>query len=315
MADSEHQVSSELPPGVGEAAVAESTAAESAETQSVPDAALSATPLATLPTAEAETASAATGAASAAPDTEPAGAAEPAGGGEAAVAGGMNPPTTTTPETSGGGPRKPILAGAAIAGAVLVAVPLLLVAGKSEPPAGGSAVAAEAAATLLEDGAQGQKPGEFVPAPPAPTKGTATPRATSGAAAPTSGEESSPTRREAASPTRREVQNRRPVSRAAAPKKRVSAPKALGTGRDATFRAGSKLCVNEAWTSYDGRTVLRMQADRNLVLYRDGGAVWAAPERSDGGTARSCSRMGTSYSSTRISGRSGRPGSGGGPLI
>ena len=118
MADSGHPVSSELPPGVGEAAaaetaVAESTAAESAETQSVPDAALSATPLATLPTAEAETDSAATGAASAAPVTEPAGAAEPAGGGQAAAAGGINPPTTTTPETSGGGPRKPILAGTA----------------------------------------------------------------------------------------------------------------------------------------------------------------------------------------------------------
>lgn len=51
----------------------------------------------------------------------------------------------------------------------------------------------------------------------------------------------------------------------------------MGTGRDATFRAGSKLCVNQAWTSHDGRTVLRLQGDRNFVLYRDGSAVWAAP--------------------------------------
>jgi len=46
---------------------------------------------------------------------------------------------------------------------------------------------------------------------------------------------------------------------------------------DAQFPAGSELGLNDAWTSGNGRTVLRLQEDRNLVLYKDGGAAWQAP--------------------------------------
>lgn len=43
------------------------------------------------------------------------------------------------------------------------------------------------------------------------------------------------------------------------------------------FPAGSELGLNDAWTSDNERTVLRLQEDRNLVLYKDGGAAWQAP--------------------------------------
>jgi hypothetical protein len=46
---------------------------------------------------------------------------------------------------------------------------------------------------------------------------------------------------------------------------------------DANFPAGSTLHLNQAWTSGSGRTALRLQADRNLVLYKDGRAAFQAP--------------------------------------
>jgi hypothetical protein len=46
---------------------------------------------------------------------------------------------------------------------------------------------------------------------------------------------------------------------------------------NANFPAGSTLHLNEAWTSGSGRTALRLQADRNLVLYKDGHAAFQAP--------------------------------------
>ena len=275
MAHSERRASSEAPPE-GVTAAAEPAPAQSV---SAPSAKGAAAPRTAGP--EAETAPAATGAVSAVPDEESspaARAAEPDGSGEVAAAGGVSPPTVTSTESSGGGPSKPILAGAAIAGALLVAVPLMLVAGRSDPASHGSAVAAEAAATMLQDGTEVQNPGEFVPAPPAPTQSQAATRAKSQAGVPTAGAHgsTSPTRRQIASPGGEAVQKKRPLPKTETSKKHASVP-AMGTGRDATFLAGSKLCVNQAWTSYDGRTVLRLQADRNLVLYRDGSAVWAAP--------------------------------------
>ena len=38
---------------------------------------------------------------------------------------------------------------------------------------------------------------------------------------------------------------------------------------DSTFPAGAELQLNVGWISGNGRTILRLQQDRNLVLYRD----------------------------------------------
>lgn len=45
---------------------------------------------------------------------------------------------------------------------------------------------------------------------------------------------------------------------------------------DAQFPKGTKICRNQALTSGNGRTVLRVQEDGNFVLYKDGQAVWQA---------------------------------------
>lgn len=42
------------------------------------------------------------------------------------------------------------------------------------------------------------------------------------------------------------------------------------------YPAGSKLLINQAWCNSTGRTILRLQEDRNLVLYKDGNPVWQA---------------------------------------
>ncbi|MGP4001754.1 hypothetical protein [Streptomyces sp. 8N706] len=46
---------------------------------------------------------------------------------------------------------------------------------------------------------------------------------------------------------------------------------------DTFVYASSTLRRNQAWTSGNGRTVLRLQSDGNLVLYKDGRAAWQAP--------------------------------------
>ncbi|MFB0626710.1 hypothetical protein [Streptomyces sp. AB3(2024)] len=53
---------------------------------------------------------------------------------------------------------------------------------------------------------------------------------------------------------------------------------AASTARsDAHFYGGATLHKNQAWTSGNGRTVLRVQSDGNFVLYKDGKAAWQAP--------------------------------------
>ena len=47
---------------------------------------------------------------------------------------------------------------------------------------------------------------------------------------------------------------------------------------DSIWRAESILSpVNVGWTSGNGRAILRLQEDRNLVLYKDNKAVFRAP--------------------------------------
>ena len=46
---------------------------------------------------------------------------------------------------------------------------------------------------------------------------------------------------------------------------------------DSIFPAGSELQVNIAWVSGNGRAILRLQQDRNLVLYKDNQPVFQAP--------------------------------------
>jgi hypothetical protein len=45
---------------------------------------------------------------------------------------------------------------------------------------------------------------------------------------------------------------------------------------DTHLPAGSELELDDFWTSGNARTVLRLQEDRNLVLYKDERAVWEA---------------------------------------
>ncbi|MFD7548833.1 hypothetical protein ACFV0R_18715 [Streptomyces sp. NPDC059578] len=46
---------------------------------------------------------------------------------------------------------------------------------------------------------------------------------------------------------------------------------------DTIIRPRATICKNQAWTSGNGRAVLRLQEDGNFVLYKDGRAAWQAP--------------------------------------
>ncbi|MFJ4771340.1 hypothetical protein ACIP88_19890 [Streptomyces uncialis] len=46
---------------------------------------------------------------------------------------------------------------------------------------------------------------------------------------------------------------------------------------DNIIRPRATICKNQAWTSGNGRAVLRLQQDGNFVLYKDGRAAWQAP--------------------------------------
>jgi hypothetical protein len=46
---------------------------------------------------------------------------------------------------------------------------------------------------------------------------------------------------------------------------------------DSIFLAESSLPINEGWISGNSRAILRMQQDRNLVLYKDNHPAWQAP--------------------------------------
>ncbi|MDI5961174.1 hypothetical protein [Streptantibioticus silvisoli] len=46
---------------------------------------------------------------------------------------------------------------------------------------------------------------------------------------------------------------------------------------DTIIRPRATICKNQAWTSGNGRAILRMQSDGNFVLYKDNRPVWQAP--------------------------------------
>jgi hypothetical protein len=46
---------------------------------------------------------------------------------------------------------------------------------------------------------------------------------------------------------------------------------------DSIFAAGSELGINIGWVSGNGQTILRLQQDRNLVLYKDNSPAYQAP--------------------------------------
>ncbi|MFC9650473.1 MULTISPECIES: hypothetical protein [unclassified Streptomyces] len=46
---------------------------------------------------------------------------------------------------------------------------------------------------------------------------------------------------------------------------------------DSRFYAPATLGKNQAWTSGNGRAILRVQSDGNVVLYKDNRAAWQAP--------------------------------------
>ncbi|MGW0875314.1 hypothetical protein ACWD3Z_33225 [Streptomyces sp. NPDC002740] len=46
---------------------------------------------------------------------------------------------------------------------------------------------------------------------------------------------------------------------------------------DSHFYAPATLGRNQAWTSGNGRAILRVQSDGNVVLYKDNRPVWQAP--------------------------------------
>jgi hypothetical protein len=46
---------------------------------------------------------------------------------------------------------------------------------------------------------------------------------------------------------------------------------------DTIIRPPATLYRNQAWTSGNGRAILRLQQDGNLVLYKDGRPAWQAP--------------------------------------
>jgi len=55
---------------------------------------------------------------------------------------------------------------------------------------------------------------------------------------------------------------------------------------DSIFPAGSELEINIGWISGNGQTILRLQQDRNLVLYKSNNPAYQAPNAyANGNTA------------------------------
>ena len=51
----------------------------------------------------------------------------------------------------------------------------------------------------------------------------------------------------------------------------------MATEVDSIFQAGSELGINIGWVSGNGQTILRLQQDRNLVLYKNNSPAYQAP--------------------------------------
>ena len=47
----------------------------------------------------------------------------------------------------------------------------------------------------------------------------------------------------------------------------------MATEVDSIFQAGSELGINIGWVSGNGQTILRLQQDRNLVLYKNNSPI------------------------------------------
>jgi hypothetical protein len=164
---------------------------------------------------------------------------------------------------------------------------MLLVAAKSErsveQPAPRPSVADAAVAVLLDD-SEGRKPVRYVPFAPSPSA-VVKPPEKSTAPPPAKGQdkaEKAPPAKKPPASGAKTAPAPEPAPKPALEKLRMEqnqalAPVAVGNGDNASYLAGSKLCVGQTWRSLDGRTELRMQTDRNFVLYRDGRALWAAP--------------------------------------
>ncbi len=51
----------------------------------------------------------------------------------------------------------------------------------------------------------------------------------------------------------------------------------MATEVDSIFQAGSELGINIGWVSGNGQTILRLQRDRDLVLYKNNSRAYQAP--------------------------------------
>jgi len=57
----------------------------------------------------------------------------------------------------------------------------------------------------------------------------------------------------------------------------VAGTPGMVVAKDTSLKPRATLCKNQAWTSGNGRAVLRMQEDGNFVLYKANQAAWQAP--------------------------------------
>ncbi|MFI0774933.1 hypothetical protein [Streptomyces sp. NPDC021212] len=196
---------------------------------------------------------------------------------ETATAGGPGPSAGTPgPARPPGGPRRPVLAGAAIVGALLLAVPLLVVAGKLGSSEKDGRDDSKAATKVLEH--EGARAGEYEAASPEPSRSPQEKpksKESTASARPPAARSPLPSKGPKSAKPTNAAHKPSPQRTSAKPKDNKSV---AGSTGDAAWGPNSELCMGASWPSRDGRTELRMQQDGNLVVYRDGQPVWAAPD-------------------------------------